>query len=31
MDLGIKNKGLITGGSNGIGEELAYQFAKEVR
>ena len=30
MNLGIKNKRvLIAGGSNGIGEELAYQFAKE--
>jgi len=30
MNLGIKNKRvLISGASNGIGEELAYQFAKE--
>ena len=30
MDLGIKNKRvLISGASNGIGKELAYQFAKE--
>lgn len=30
MDLGIKNKRvLISGGSNGIGKELAFQFAKE--
>ena len=30
MNLGIKNKRvLISGGSNGIGKELAFQFAKE--
>ena len=30
MDLGIRNKRvLISGASNGIGKELAYQFAKE--
>ena len=30
MDLGIKNKRvLISGASNGIGKELAFQFAKE--
>ena len=30
MNLGIKNKRvLISGASNGIGKELAYQFAKE--